>query len=575
MAGKKIGELLVIKKIITQAQLDEVLAEQLKSGGFLAEIIASKGFAEEDKAARALGEESGVAYIDLTDYSPDPGIVKQLPQDVAVKLAAVPLFKAASGITVAMADPQNTAAVEQLQKFLKSNIRPVFGSPSKIKKIIASEFGTAGGAAAKKTETAAEYYSNLKSAQAPGDDGDQAQGKGGEGESDSLKVASLAPVVNIVDSLVKQAVEIGASDIHLEPQADHFYCRYRIDGVMRDMPALPKKYEAGIISRVKIMSNMDIAEKRLPQDGRIQTTVNGKNIDLRISTFPTINGENLVLRILDRSRSVIRLTDLGMDEVTRTTFDQMIHRPHGIILITGPTGSGKTTTLYAVLSTINSVEKNILTMEDPVEYEIDRVRQSQVNVKAGVTFAAGLRSMLRQDPDVIMIGEIRDFETAEIAIHAALTGHLVFSTLHTNDAVSATTRLIDMGVEPFLISSSLICAVAQRLVRVLCPECKEAYEPPKELIEQLKMKFAPGIKFFREKGCPVCRQTGYTGRIGIYELFIPDEETKNLIDKKVTVGEIRAAAVAKGMKTMRDDALEKLSAGITSLSEILRATMEA
>ena len=574
MAGKKIGELLVIKKIITQAQLDEALAEQAKSGGFLAEIIASKGFAEEDKAARALGEESGVAYIDLTDYSPDPGIVKQLPQEIAVKLAAVPLFKAASGITVAMADPLNTAAVDQLQKFLKTGIRPVFGSPSKIKKIIASEYGAAG-PDGKKADAAADYYSAPADTGAAGESADKSQETSGGGESDSLKVASLAPVVSIVDSLVKQAVETGASDIHLEPQANHFYCRFRIDGVMRDMPALPKKYEAGIISRVKIMSNMDIAEKRLPQDGRIQTMVNGRNIDLRISTFPTINGENLVLRILDRSRSVIRLTDLGMDEVTRIAFEQMIHRPHGIILITGPTGSGKTTTLYAVLSTINTVEKNILTMEDPVEYEIDRVRQSQVNVKAGVTFAAGLRSMLRQDPDVIMIGEIRDFETAEIAIHAALTGHLVFSTLHTNDAVSATTRLIDMGVEPFLISSSLICAVAQRLVRVLCTECKEAYEPPKELLEQLKMKFAPDIKFFREKGCPVCRQTGYAGRIGIYELFIPDEETKSLIDKKVTVGEIRTAAISKGMKTMRDDALEKLSAGVTSLSEILRATMEA
>jgi len=570
MAGKKIGELLVIKKIITQAQLDEALAEQAKSGGFLAEIVASKGFAEEDKAARALGEESGVAYIDLTDYSPDPGIVKQLPQDVAVKLAAVPLFKAASGITVAMADPLNTAAVEQLQKFLKAGIRPVFGSPSKIKKIIAREYGkSATGQFNENVPVGAGFKP------APTEEAVPPQETGDGTESDSLKVASLAPVVSIVDGLVKQAVETGASDIHLEPQANHFYCRFRIDGVMRDMPALPKKYEAGIISRVKIMSNMDIAEKRLPQDGRIQTMVNGKNIDLRISTFPTINGENLVLRILDRSRSVIRLTDLGMDEVTRIAFEQMIHRPHGIILITGPTGSGKTTTLYAVLSTINTVEKNILTMEDPVEYEIDRVRQSQVNVKAGVTFAAGLRSMLRQDPDVIMIGEIRDFETAEIAIHAALTGHLVFSTLHTNDAVSATTRLIDMGVEPFLISSSLICAVAQRLVRVLCSECKEAYEPPKELLEQLKMKFAPDIKFYREKGCPVCRQTGYAGRIGLYEIFIPDEETKSLIDKKVTVGEIRTAAIAKGMKTMRDDALEKLSAGITSLSEILRATMEA
>jgi type II secretory ATPase GspE/PulE/Tfp pilus assembly ATPase PilB-like protein len=345
--------------------------------------------------------------------------------------------------------------------------------------------------------------------------------------------------------------------------------------IMKDMPFLPKKYEAGIISRVKIMSNMDIAEKRLPQDGRIQSVVNGKNVDLRISTFPTINGENLVLRILDKSRSLIRMKELGMDEVTLAAFDQMIHRPHGIILITGPTGSGKTTTLYAVLSTINTTEKNIITMEDPVEYEIERVRQAQVNVKAGVTFAAGLRSMLRQDPDIIMIGEIRDHETAEIAIHAALTGHLVFSTLHTNDAVSATTRLIDMGVEPFLISSSLICVVAQRLVRVLCKECKEAYEPPKELLSELKMQYKEGMKFYREKGCPVCRSTGYSGRIGIYELFLPDEETKRLIDKKVTAGEIRAAAIAHGMKTLREDALDKLESGITSLSEILRATMEA
>jgi len=553
MAAKRLGELLVTKKIITNEQLEDALAEQEKTGKFIGEIIVRKGYANEVQVAQGLGEQLGFAYVDLKNYNLEPGISKSLPQEAAEKYRCLPLFKSASVATVAMANPLDVNAVDEISKIMSIRIKPVFAAPSLIQERTIREYQKPELAIVPEgvTEEAGEFL-----------------------EADSVKVASLAPVVSIVDNLIAKAVEIGASDIHLEPEEKDFHCRYRIDGVLRDMPVLPKKYEAGVISRIKIISNMDIAERRLPQDGRLQTTVGGKVIDLRVSTFPTMHGENVVLRILDKSRALIKLEQLGMVAGTLKLFKEIIHKPHGIILVTGPTGSGKTTTLYAVLSEINSLEKNILTMEDPIEYEISRVRQSQVNVKAGVTFAAGLRSIVRQDPDIIMIGEIRDHETAEIAIHAALTGHLVFSTLHTNDAASAATRLIDMGIEPFLVSSSLICVAAQRLVRVLCPHCKEEYQPEKEVLAQLKITFNPKMKFFREKGCPKCRNTGYSGRLGIFEMFIPDDEIRALIDKKAQASEIRDAAIRKGMETLRQDGIRKLTEGITSLSELLRVTQQ-
>ncbi len=391
-------------------------------------------------------------------------------------------------------------------------------------------------------------------------------------------------VINLVDGILKKAVERGASDIHLEPEKNKFICRYRIDGILYKISEFPANLLDGVLSRIKIMADMDIAEKRLPQDGRFGIEILGKPIDMRVSTFPTINGENMVIRILDRSKGLLNLSELGFSKKEYELFNELIHRPYGMILVVGPTGSGKTTTLYAALSSINAIEKNILTLEDPIEYELPHIRQSQINIKAGLTFATGLRSMVRQDPDIIMIGEIRDRETAEIAIHAALTGHLVFSTLHTNDAPSAAIRLIDMGIEPFLITASLIGVLAQRLMRTLCPDCKKGYTPPEEILrglsqdlqsEACRIGTVPGekaITFYKETGCPQCSQTGYSGRTGIFELLIPDDAIRELIIQKKSHSIIREKARAVGMNTLRQAGIEKVCNGTTSISELLRVT---
>ena len=558
MATKRMGELLVTKNIITSAQLDEALVEQKKTGKILGEILVKKGYANEEQVSLALSEQLGFACVDLSRYKLEPAVAKLLNEELAKKYLAVPIFKSASAITVALANPLDIKAIDEIQKAIKEPVRLVFARPSQIQEYINKEYRK-------------ESFSALQQGQDRQADSEAVNLTG----MDSVQIASLGPIISIVDNLIAKAVELSASDIHLEPEREDFYCRFRMDGVLHDMPKLAKKYESAIISRIKIMSNMDISEKRLPQDGRIQTVVLGRNIDLRISTFPTMYGENMVIRILDKTRSLVRLEDLGILDETLKIFQEIIYKPHGIILVTGPTGSGKSTTLYAVMMKINSVEQNIVTMEDPIEYEIERVRQSQVNVKAGLTFAVGLRSLVRQDPDVIMIGEIRDHETAEIAIHAALTGHLVFSTLHTNDAPSAATRLIDMETESFLVSSALICVVAQRLLRVLCPRCKETYSPTQELLDKLKVNNPSGpATFYREKGCAECRNTGYSGRIGIFETLVPDDDIKRLIERKASASEIRDVAIRKGMKTMYEDGINKLLRGITSVSEVLRVTHE-
>jgi len=561
----RMGELLVTKKILTDKQLDEALADQRKTGRFLGEILVKKGLATEEEVAQSLSEQRGVAYVDLAKYTVEPGIIELLPEELARKYLALPLFRSATTVTVAMADTLDLKAIDEIQKLAKINVRAVSATPTQLKRRIAREYHQgnlppASPAGIRESIAADSSRRGKPSAEAAGVPSEQ--------------IAGLAPVVNLVNNLIASAVEMGASDIHLEPEGEYFWCRYRIDGVLQDMPRLSKEYEAAVNSRIKILAGMDIAEKRLPQDGRIQTTARGKNVDLRISTFPTLHGENVVIRILDKTRSLLSLEELGMSGDALSVFERIIRKPHGMILVTGPTGSGKTTTLYAALNKINSIEKNVITLEDPIEYEIERVRQSQVNVKAGLTFASGLRSIVRQDPDIIMIGEIRDRETAEIAIHAALTGHLVLSTLHTNDAPSAVTRLVDMGIEPFLVSSSLVCVVAQRLVRVLCPQCKELYQPTPELLEQLKIQEKTSVQLYREKGCPQCRNTGYGGRIGIFEMLPPQEEIKKLIDRKASSGEIREAAIRSGMKTLREGGVEKLIKGVTGLAEILRVTQE-
>jgi type II secretion system protein E len=381
-------------------------------------------------------------------------------------------------------------------------------------------------------------------------------------------------VIKLVNLIIMKAVREGASDIHIEPEEESLKTRFRVDGMLHEVSSPPKYLQSAIISRIKIMANLDIAERRIPQDGRFAIKMEGKEVDVRVSCVPTIYGENLVMRLLDISSALLTLNQLGFSKGILEKFQKLISRPHGIILVTGPTGSGKTTTLYASLDKINTIEKNIITIEDPVEYKLEGVRQIQVNPKVDLTFANGLRSILRQDPDVIMVGEIRDYEAAEIAIHAALTGHLVFSTLHTNDAPGAITRMIDMGVEPFLVSSSVIGILAQRLVRTVCPECKEKYTPTKEELKDIGLSDKEKIVFYRGKGCDRCMNTGYKGRIGIYELMVVDDKIRHLTTAKTAVDEIRKQSRSSGMVTLMTDGVQKIKEGLTTVEEVLRVTQE-
>ncbi len=556
---KRLGELLIEKGVITARQLEEALEEQrATTGRFIGAILVARGAASEEQVALGLSEQLGFAYVDVVKMrramDTEPKAINLVPEEVCRRLAALPLFIAQNTLTVAMGNPLDIKAVDELQSVSGLRIRPVFGCPTAVYDAIERKYAAKGPGNGEVERGGAEVSDKL---------------------SNLMREASLGHVVEMVNYIITHAAEMGASDIHLEPEEKNFNCRYRIDGVLYSMPQIPGEHQAAVISRIKIMANMDIAEKRLPQDGRIRLRAAGKDVDLRISTFPTIHGENLVVRILDRSKALLELEELGFSKEEHKKFDGLIKRPHGIMLVTGPTGSGKTTTLYAAISRINTLKKNIITLEDPVEYEIPHIRQSQVNVKAGLTFASGLRSIVRQDPDVIMIGEIRDKETADIAIHSALTGHLVFSTLHTNDAPSAATRLIDMRIEPFLLASAIIGVVAQRLVRTLCDSCKKEYKSSKELKEEIGLRDSKDYLFYREVGCQKCRDTGYQGRMGVFELLIPNDEIKDLITKKVSADTIRDAAVKAGMRTLRDDALDKVIAGVTSVSELLRVTEES
>ncbi|UCD55135.1 MAG: Flp pilus assembly complex ATPase component TadA [Candidatus Omnitrophota bacterium] len=584
----KLGEILVSENIISQSQLNEFLKEHEQTGRFIGEIIADSGVTTEEEITRLLSSRLGFAFVDLADIIIEPKAVELVPEEVWLKFNALGLYIVHDTLTVAMANPLDTEAIDEIQSISNLKVKAVFASLGAIRSALTRQCEPAEGVTSVIARPVRKIFSN--GARKP--EYDKACLPDRQAISSLKQAASLAPVVEMVNALITRAVEMKASDIHLEPQRTSLNCRYRIDGILHLNPPIPFEYQAAVISRIKIMANMDIAEKRLPQDGRICMPVAGREVDLRISTFPTIHGENLVIRILDRARGIFRFSQLGFSTHALDKFSQLIRRPYGIILVTGPTGSGKTSTLYAALSEINTTEKNVITLEDPVEYEIPNVRQSQVNIKARLTFASGLRSMIRQDPDIIMIGEIRDKETADIAIHAALTGHMVFSTLHTNDAPSAVTRLIDMGVEPFLVSSSVIGILAQRLVRLLCPSCKQEYTPSKELLASVIARVPSGrslpagrpacrtgrqgnFTFYQEAGCKKCKQCGYIGRTGIFELLIPNDEIKELITKKPSATILREAAVRNGMKTLRQAGVEKVLAGFTSTSELLRVTEEA
>lgn len=549
---REVVELLLKEKLINQEILEKA-REEIKRTGFSIENALEKlGFITSEDIAKVQANALGIPYVDLTDYVVDAELIKLIPESIARKFKVIPLFKIGENITIGMVDPQDIIAIDQIRRIIPNNvIESVLVSEKGIDRVLDSHYQISG--------SIAEIVKSIDNK------------KISEAETRSLvEAAEEAPIIKLANALILQALKERASDIHIEPEENSVRIRFRTDGVLREAEVLPKKLQNAIVSRIKILSHMDIAENRRPQDGRIQQKIENRDLDIRVSTFPTVHGENVVMRLLDKTAVLLGLPKVGFAQSDLAIFEKLIRRPHGIILVTGPTGSGKTSTLYAALTNINSIEKNIITIEDPVEYELPLIRQTQINPKAEITFANGLRSILRQDPDIIMVGEIRDKETADVAIQAALTGHLVFSTLHTNDAPSALTRLIDMGVEPFLISSSVVGIVAQRLVRVICEKCKEPYKPPAEILRG--MGISGDIQSYRGKGCGLCKGAGTIGRTGIFEILPLTEEIRKLVDAKASADIIKKKAVEQGMKTLREDGMVKVQKGITTLEEVLRVT---
>ena len=554
---KSLEQILLDNKVLTKQQADKALAQCQKTAKPFKDILAREGFLTEEQLIPYVAEQLGVPYVDLSTFVIHAEIIKSFPESLARKYRMVPLFKVKNTLTVAMVDSLDFHALDALKKAVRYDVKPVMSLPSSIDNIVKKYYGVTG-----------SIEDTLKGFDIKGL---TARIKEGGGTPEDLqKLVSEAPVIKLVDLIIENAVRRGASDIHIEPEETTLINRLRIDGILQESAALPKILQEAIISRIKILSDLDIAQKRIPQDGKIRVKTAGKDIDLRVSTYPGPFGEDVVLRVLDKTTAAVGLEKLGFSEGNFKNLVSLIKQPNGIILATGPTGSGKTTTLYAALTRINTPDKKIITLEDPIEYQMPGIRQSQINPKAGFTFASGLRSILRHDPDVIMVGEIRDLETAEIAVQAALTGHLVFSTLHTNDAPSAATRLIDMGVEPFLISSSVIGILGQRLVRLICPKCKESYQPGKDVLERLQLP--KDSQFYRGKGCNECMNTGYSGRSVISELLVLSNTIKDLILERGSANKLEEKAVAEGMIIMRRDGLDKVLAGQTTIEEVLRVT---
>ncbi|MBI5379758.1 MAG: Flp pilus assembly complex ATPase component TadA [Nitrospirae bacterium] len=553
---KMIGELLVEGGVITTEQLDKALAEQRRRGGRIGEVLKSLEYVSEKTMIEFIGRQMGIPHTDLSSVSIDPSLVKIIPETMARRHQVVPLYQEGRDLTVAMVDPLNVFAIDDIRRLTHCEILPTVATEREVLRAID------------------RYYSMTESMEevVRGIDDQKAVEEERPGTLEMM--AEETPVVKLVNMIILQGVRERSSDIHVEPDADALRIRYRVDGLLREVMSPPKHLHAGLTSRLKIQAGLDIAEKRVSQDGRFQMMVSGRSLDIRLSTLPTIFGEKIVMRILDKTTGLVPLEDLGISAEQLPRFKQWIHRPYGFILVTGPTGSGKTTTLYSALNVINSIQKNIITIEDPVEYQIRLINQVQVNPKAGVTFAGGLRSIVRQDPDIIMVGEIRDRETANIAIQAALTGHLVFSTLHTNDAAGAVARLVEMEIEPFLIASSLVGVVGQRLVRKVCSRCRITYPSTPELLEDLGLPGDQAVEFVRGQGCNDCRETGYAGRAGIFELMPMTEGIRRLVVGKASSAEIRQQAIREGMRTLREEGLRKALSGVTSVEEVLQVTLE-
>ncbi|MGB2710901.1 MAG: GspE/PulE family protein, partial [Conexibacter sp.] len=551
-SGRFLTDVLVDLGFAKRERVEAAVEAARLAGRAPERVLLEQGAITEDQLARAIGERYGLDHLDLNSFQIDMAAANLIDSSAAKRYEAVPVaFAGERTLIVAMADPANVLAVDDIAMLTRLDVRPAVASREDVATLISrlDRFG--------------DSVREAVDEEIQQDDGEVVE---------LHETADDAPVVKLVNSIIAQATERGASDIHFEPDGRELRVRFRIDGVLSVSTTIPQRMVAGVVSRTKIMADLDIAEKRVPQDGRVTLSVDGRHVDIRVVTLPSVHGESLVMRILDKQQVTLDLDKLGMQRAEQERFERAIGQSYGAVLATGPTGSGKSTTLYGALGQLNTTEKNIITIEDPVEYQLEGITQVQVNPKAGLTFANGLRSMMRADPDIIMVGEIRDGETAQIAIESALTGHLVLSTLHTNDAPTAITRLIEMGIEPFLVASAIDCVVAQRLTRTLCPTCKKRTIVPVEVLRESGFNVKLDLEAYEPVGCGRCGGMGYKGRIGLYEVMTVSDEISRLVLARAPADEIAAVAVAEGMRRLRDDGLEKVKAGLTSLAEVARVT---
>ena len=563
---KRLGDILIAAGLITQEQLEEALAKQKGSGKRLGQVLQDEGYITELEMIEALQMQLGIEFIDLNKINIPTELAQVVPANIAKQYQVVPVRMIRDELYLAMADPLNFYALEEVRKTVHKKVIPMIAMASSIDRAIQILYGNEGAA------KAIEEMKREKALSGEDDDSDAAFTSTILGEDS----ANQAPAIRLVNSIIERAVTERASDIHLEPREDEFSVRMRIDGLLRDILTVPRELQSAVIARLKVMSNLDIAERRVPQDGRFNVKVKDKDIDLRVSTLPTVYGEKIVMRLLDKTGGKLDHSNLGLTEEDAAKYNKLIKIKNGVVLIVGPTGSGKSTTMYAMINDLNKRELNLVTLEDPVEYNVDGVNQVQINEKTGMTFAKGLRSILRQDPDIICVGEIRDGETAEIAMRSAITGHVVLSTIHTSDAIGTVERLIDMGVEPYLVASAVKGVFSQRLVRRICPDCREAYHPNEEEQEELGLTYNPERVFYRGKGCPKCFDTGYRGRIGVFEIFALNIKVRRMIAKGAGREAIEDALTDpnSGFVSLRQNALKLVAEGTTTSDEVLRVIYE-
>ena len=556
---KRLGDMLISKNCITHEQLEEYLQIQKQTSKPLGRILVEEGVITEEELKLTLGEQLGIPHIWLRKGLVDPKIVHLLPKEKAALFKVIPMFRVNRVLTLATNDPNAVFAFDEVSKITRLDVQPVLCRADDINEAINTYY--------QMEVNIDEVMNSIDESEI-----EVVQTAPDREISELAEMAEGSPVINLANMILLKSIRDGASDIHIEPQQNRFRIRVRIDGMLYELMSPKIEMHPLVVSRLKIMANLDIAERRIPQDGRVQVSVDGRTVDLRFSSMPGIHGEKVVLRILDRSRAILDINKLGFAETVLEPFKLLARKSHGLILVCGPTGSGKTTTLYSAISMLNTIEKNIITIEDPVEYQLENINQNQVKESIGLTFSKFLKHALRQDPDIVLVGEIRDRETAEIAIQASLTGHLVLSTLHTNDSPSTITRLLEMGVEPYLLASSLMACLAQRLIRTICPECKTYYYPPKEVLKELGVEEDAVIRLSKGKGCPSCYDSGYKGRMGIIELLEVDEGLQTLILKNPSIDALKSHLGKKGYFTLQDSGYQKVLEGFTTIEEVKRVS---